>query len=207
MTLHGRELRLNSTTSMTIAQELRAVGQGLESLEVEDFDLQGEGNGYFALGIPRTLIRSPDMIRFDKTFALNWVRNVWRSFIGDSSPERKLADPGPDVLRILFTPEGLLRLDAAGIAKRNPHVPGSPDSNKLGQILRIVGECLDAKSGRLLKIRKQRQLVSFEYATRADEHAIEEWKVSELCEIWLDASNQRQTRANAVDRKPQGERR
>ena len=192
---------------MTIAQELRTVGQGLETLEVGDFDLRGEANGYFALGIPRTQVRSQEVIRFDKTFPLSWVRNVWQSFIAHHASDRKLADPGPDVLRVLFTPEGLLKLAAAGIAKRNPCVPGTPDSNKLGQILRIVGECLEAKSGRLLKICKRRQLVSFEYATRADEHAIEEWKVSELCELWLIASNPRQAPTNLVERKFQGERR
>ncbi|HEX5605365.1 MAG TPA: hypothetical protein VFY96_02560, partial [Candidatus Binatia bacterium] len=34
-------------------QELRAVGQGLESLDVEDFDLTTDVEGYFALATRR----------------------------------------------------------------------------------------------------------------------------------------------------------
>jgi len=193
---------------MSMGQELRTVGQGLESLEVEDFDLRGEAGGYFALGIPRAPIRSPETkrFRFHKAAALNWMRNGWQSLSGRNSVDRKLAEPGADVLRILFTPEGLLRLEAAGIAKRNPHAPGVPDPTKLGQVLRIVGEGLDAKSGRLLRIRKRRQNISFEYSTRTDDHAIEEWKISELYELWLDASKHRQARANIVEVGLHGER-
>jgi hypothetical protein len=185
---------------MSTAQELRTVGQGLESLEVEDFDLQGEGNGYFALAIPRTQDRTLEGTRSGAAVALKLVQNAWQSLTGQNSPDRRLSEPGPDILRILFTPEGLLKLEAAGIANRKPHVPGIPDRKKLGQILRIVGECLDAKSGRLLKIRKRRQRIFFEYATSADEHAIEEWTMSELYELWLD-SKQRQEAFNTVERK------
>ena len=199
MTLPTEE-SIASATSMSMGQELRTVGQGLESLEVEDFDLRGEASGYFALGIPRARIRSPETNRFHATAALSWVRNVWQSLSGRNSVDRKLAEPGADVLRILFTPEGLLRLEAAGIAKRNPHAPGIPDPTKLGQVLRLVGEGLDAKSGRLLRIRKRRQNISFEYFTRGDEHAIEEWKISELYELWPDPSKHRQARANIVER-------
>lgn len=190
---------------MSIAQELRTVGQGLETLAVEDFDLQSEGNGYFALGIPQPQVQGAEATPFGKAGAL--VQGMWRTLTSQNVADRRLFDLGPDVLRILFTPEGLLKLDAAGIAKRNPHAPGIPDQKTIGQILRIVGECLEAKSGRLLSIRKRRQLISFEYATRADEHAIEEWKIAELYELWLDASKRRQERATIVERKLQGERR
>jgi hypothetical protein len=200
MTLQVRESRLNIATSMTIGQELRTVGQGLESLDVEDFDLQCEGDGYFALGIPHTQGRNLETTRFGNIVALKLVRNAWERLSGENSSDRKLSDPGAGVLRISFTPEGLLRLEAAGITKRNPHARGIPDAQKLGQILRVVGEEIDAKSGRLLRIRKRRQRISFEYATRAEEHAIEEWKISELRELWLDASRQKREPANIVER-------
>jgi hypothetical protein len=192
MTFPAKELRLNSATSMSIAQELRTVGQGLESLDVGDFDLQGQDNGYFALGIRRTGGPRADMERPAKAFALSLLQNVWQSLTGRKSSDSKFFNPGPDVLRILFTPEGLLRLEAAGIARRNAHSTGIPDSTRLGQILRMVGEGLDAKSGRMLKVGKRRDRISFEYATADNQHATEEWKISELAERWREAFQLRQ---------------
>jgi hypothetical protein len=202
MTLPARESRLNIATSMTIGQELRTVGQGLESLDVEDFDLRCEGDGYFALGIRNDQAQNSKVPRFDKVVAGKIIQSLWQNLIGENSSDRKLSDPGADVLRILFTPEGLLRLEAAGITKRNPHAQGIPDSRKLGQILRIVGEGIDAKSGRLIRIRRRRQRISFEYATHAEAHTIEEWKLSELAELWLDASKQRHEIANIAEGSP-----
>jgi len=187
---------------MTIGQELRTVGQGLESLNVEDFDVRCEGDGYFALAIRNEQARSSKVPRFDKVVTGKIIQNLWQNLTGKNSSDRKLSDPGADVLRILFTPEGLLRLEAAGITKRNPRGQGIPDSRKLGQILRIVGEGIDAKSGRLIRIRRRRQRISFEYATHAEAHAIEEWKLSQLAELWLDASKQRHDRAKIVDGSP-----
>src|SRR5437867_12222567 len=37
----------------SFGEVLRAVGQGLESLDVENFELEVEGDGYLALGTPR----------------------------------------------------------------------------------------------------------------------------------------------------------
>jgi hypothetical protein len=199
MTLPASESRLNIATSMTIGQELRTVGQGLESLDIEDFDLRCEGNGYFALAIRNDHARSSNVTRFDKVVVGKLIQSLRQSLSGENSSDRKLSDPGADVLRILFTPEGLLRLEAAGITKRNSHAQGNPDSRKLGQILRIVGEGIDAKSGRLIRIRRRHQRISFEYATHTEAHAIEEWKLSELAELWLDASKQRHQRANIAE--------
>ncbi|HWH77487.1 MAG TPA: hypothetical protein VNT76_08950 [Candidatus Binatus sp.] len=192
---------------MSIGQELRTVGQGLESLNVGDFDLQPEGNGYFVLGIPQIRVRSDEGSGFSKVVALQLVRNAWQSLIERKSSDRKLSDPGSDVLRILFTPEGLMRLEVAGVTMRNLAAPGNENSRKLSRVLRIVGEGIDAKSGRLFSIRKRRQCISFEYGTPADTHAIEEWKVSELYELWLDAFKQRRERVSTAERQLQDGRR
>ncbi|HEY3168720.1 MAG TPA: hypothetical protein VGK57_15915, partial [Candidatus Binatia bacterium] len=39
--------------NVSFGEALRAVGQGLESLDVENFELEVEGDGYLALGTPR----------------------------------------------------------------------------------------------------------------------------------------------------------
>jgi len=185
---------------MSVGQELRTVGQGLESLGVEDFDLKSEGEGYFVLGIPRDRKRSAQTDRVESRAWTSRVYGAWRDLTGQSPLDRKTSEPGPDVLRILFTPEGLLRLEVAGIVKRNPESPGVPDPARLGQILRMVGEELDAQSGRLLEVRKRRRWISFDYSTDSDAHVAEEWKISELVEHWLEAFRKRRERAEIVER-------
>jgi hypothetical protein len=168
---------------MSIGQELRTVGQGLESLNVEDFDLRSEADGYFALAIPRLQSASAERTQT--------VRSTWWSLARGGSTDQLLSEAGPNVLRVLFTPEGILRLEAAGIAKRSTRSGGAPDLTKLAPVLRMIGERLDDKAARLLKVSKRGSWISFEYASGADERLSEEWKLSELPGIWRDASKQR----------------
>jgi hypothetical protein len=189
MNLKAGDLAQEAPASVSMGQQLRTVGQGLESLDVEDFELQAEGDGYFALGIPRV----PAGVR-------STLQHAWNSLTGRDSVDDRFADPAAGVLRILFTPEGLLRLENAGKAKRSGNSAGVPNLDKLAQVLRIVGEYLDDKSARLLKARKRRDRISFEYATAADGHITEEWKMSKLYELWHDISRHRRERIDSVER-------
>ena len=178
------------------------MGQGLESLDVEDFDLQGEGNGYFALAIPRTPAKSEEAeAERGKAAVSNALQIAWQSLTRRSSSDKRLSEVGPGVLRILFTPEGLLRLEAAGLTKRK-NSTGSPNLEKHAQVLRMVGERLDAESGRLLKVSKRGERISFEYATAAVNHVAEKWKLSKLHDLWLDVAKQRHVQSVTVERRP-----
>jgi hypothetical protein len=185
-------------TSMSIGQELRTVGQGLESLEVQDFDLRSEADGYFALAIPRSEHESAD--------GIHHIRNTWWNLTRRRSTDRLLSEAGPNVLRVLFTPEGLLRLEAAGIAKRDTHSSGTPDLSKLAQILRMIGERVDDKAARLLKVSKRGSWISFEYGSGADERLTEEWKLSDLRGLWRDASKGRLSATASKNAGPQNAR-
>jgi hypothetical protein len=70
----------------------------------------------------------------------------------------------------------------------------------------MVGERLDAKSGRLLKVSKRGDRIAFQYAIDSKNHRTEEWKLTELYELWLDASKQRHERVDVVERKLRSER-
>jgi hypothetical protein len=190
--------------SVSLGQELRAVGQGLESLDVEDFDLQAEGEGYIALGIPRTpanAARPPKPADIKQL-----LQNAWQSFTSRIDKTDKASKTKSEVLRILFTPEGILRLEREGKAKRSEDSVGVPNFGKLAQILRMVGEYVDAKSGHLLKAYKRRDRISFEYETVSNKRITEEWNLVQLYEFWLKASNQRQERYDTVKRELGGER-
>src|ERR1044071_9147901 len=138
-------------------RELRAVGQGLESLDVEDFDLTADGDGYFALATRRVPGQT------SKAPVRKFIRVAWQKFSG----QNKRIDAAPGVLRVVFTPEGILRLERMGRQRRGPQSGGLPDLTRLAQILRIVGERLDELSGRLGKLTKRGGEIIIEYLKAA----------------------------------------
>ena len=190
------------TTSVSVGQELRTVGQGLESLDVEDFDLKAEGDGYFALATPRDSITSNPTTGA----VIKALQSAWGSVTGRSSFDHKLAEGAPGVFRVLFTPQGLLRLERAGRGRRSANSAGVPNLKKLAQVLRMVGEHIDSRSGRVLKVSKRGNRIAFEFSTVSGRHRTEEWKISELYELWLEASKLREERATVVEREFHGER-
>jgi len=184
-------------TSLSMGRELRTVGQGLEALDVGDFDLKAEGDGYFALAIPHQPVTANHAAGNVKKA----LQSAWLRVTGRRSFDRKLDEGAPGVFRVLFTPQGLLRLERAGRARRSASSAGIPNLKKLAQVLRMVGEHLDARSGRLLKVSKRGNWIAFEYTTVARRHRTEEWKISELYNLWLESSERREERATIVERR------
>src|SRR5690349_19355338 len=195
MNFQTNRSKCGAATSMSIAQELRAVGQGLESFDVEDFDLEGESGEYFALGVPDLSAVTERKLNLQRL-----AEKLRRGFTGEHGSDRKLAEVGPEVLRILFTPEGILRLEAAGMAKRNPVSAGIPNFTKLAQALRMIGEYLDAKSARLLKVQKRGGRISFEYMAGDELRASEQWKIAKLYNRWVETSKQRREKSSLAQR-------
>src|ERR1041384_3996411 len=95
-------------------QELRAVGQGLESLDVEDFDLTTDVEGYFALATRR--VSTPT----SKTAVRKVVRIVGKNFSG----HRRGRAAAPCVWVVVSTPGGILRRDRRERNRRKPQSAG-----------------------------------------------------------------------------------
>jgi hypothetical protein len=190
----------NNETAVSLGQQLRAVGQGLESLDVEDFDLQAEGAGYFALGMAHAQAKTADAASSPQSGLKDKLQNAWYSLTSRVDNADQAAKAPSNVLRILFTPEGILRLECEGISKRSDDSVGIPNLKKLAQILRMVGEYLDTKSGRLLKASKRQDRISFEYETASGQPIKEEWKLSQLYDSWVKVSSQREQRYDMVER-------
>ena len=201
MNSNSQQITQGNGTNAFLGQQLRAVGQGLESLDVVDFDLRAEGDGYFALGMPRTSVKAGDAVNESTQNNLrNTLQNAWHSLISRGSADSKTENATSHVLRILFTPEGILKLEREGIAKRSENLAGVPNLEKLAQVLRMVGEYLETKSGRLLKVSKRQDRVLFEYATASSNPVKEDWHLSALYDFWLQMSTQREARRNILDR-------
>jgi len=55
----------------------------------------------------------------------------------------------------------------------------------------MVGEHINRKSGRLLKIYRRKDWLAFEYQTVLGSKIMEKWRVSDLYDFWLLLSNER----------------
>ena len=191
MKSEATSLAQKTGAAISTGQELRAVGQGLESLEVEDFDLKAEGDGYFALATRRVAAETR------KAGVKKAIRHAWHKL---SARDRRDIEERSDVLRVLFTPDGILRLERMGRGHRRTNSKGIPDLTKLAQVLRVVGERLDARYGRLVKVSKRGDKISIEYASATKQCRKEEWKLSELYDFWLEACKRRQERTDVIER-------
>jgi hypothetical protein len=179
---------------------LRAVGQGLESLDIVDFDLEAKGDGYFVLGKPAPSKPEKTANAKSESSLGSTLQSAWENLVARVPMNGKAPEATPHVLRVLFTPEGIQRLDNAGKAKRDSASVGIPNLNRLSQILRMVGEYISLKSGRLLKVSKRQDSISFEYETALDGRTSETWKISDLYDFWLQLSDQRKNRYEIVEK-------
>ena len=198
-------MKINPQTTTSFEEALRAIGQGLQSLAVEDFELQVEGDGYLALGIPRS--PSPGAVANQSTKPGMKVtfQNAWQ-IITERISRHNAANSKSNFLRVLFTPEGIHRLQCEGKSKRSEDSGGVPNLNQVSQILRMVGEYIDAKSGRFISACKQQDSISFDYETAAHIRITKNWRLAELYEYWLQLSKQRQKRHDVAERELAGER-
>jgi hypothetical protein len=195
MNSNPKKLEENQTQLASYDRALRAVGQGLESLDVADFDLEAEGNGYFALGKPSAPPKQEEEAKtLNESGLRSALQGAWQSLASRIAINGKASDSMPPVLRVLFTPEGIDRLEREGRAKRRSDSTGIPNLNRLSQILRIIGEYMNRKSGRLLKVYKRQDWIAFEYETALDGRIRENWKISDLYDFWLQLSNDRKNR-------------
>ena len=198
-------MKMNPQTTTSFEEVLRAVGQGLQSLAVEDFELQVEGDGYLALGTPRAPSPGAVANRSTKPGMKVTFQNAWQ-IISERISHFNAADSKSNFLRVLFTPEGIHRLQCEGETKRSEDSGGIPNLNQVSQILRMVGEYIDAKSGRFISASKQQDSISFDYETAAHIRITKNWRLAELYEYWLQLSKQRQKRHDVAERELAGER-
>ena len=121
--------------SFSYADELRALGQALESQSLVRFDLQARGGDYLVRG----WVRSP---RQPRPYLLGRIAEMVASAL-----RRKSAAPNRmSEVVYQFPPERIRQLHREG---RNNRVDGkqTPDPCRLSQVLRSAGCYLDSKSG------------------------------------------------------------
>jgi len=163
------------------AQPLRAVGQALEILKMESFELEPDGDDFVVRGEVTVRGASPDpqnsesrSLRFSRetegTFPVSDVEVVATPAIGNQ-------------LDLCYTLKDVGRLEQTGRARRG-EPPGITDAPSLSHDLRTIGAYLEEKPALLVKILKHEESVTVVYETlsgirfeeKLDRATLREWE-------------------------------
>ena len=182
------------TRGMTgYAQPLRAIGQALEVLNIQNFELEAVDGNYFIRG--HTLRPSEKLIDNqlgDEKLEAIWGRRAAQG-LGDRKGRHGLA--GPSSLELCYTAQDVERLDAEGQLRRE-RSEAMADAASLSQVLRCVGAYLNQKRARLCKISRDVDCLWVEYESSLGNMMTESFRMKDLYDLWVRMYLQRSTRVS-----------
>ena len=144
---------MNSNTEY--AKPLRAIGQDLEKMHVQKFEMESDGNDY-----------------------------IVRSMVEADQVDHDAATPSYKTLELRYTPEDLNRLEREGQAKRcDPNQ--MPNARSASQVLRATGAYVNDTSSRLLGVIWQNQSVRIMYETALGSQEVDEIEVSSMYDFCM----------------------
>ncbi len=146
------------------AQPLRAIGQALEILKMESFQLEPDGNDIIVRG--KVAVRTGGA-EVERGESRNLRFSLERGADHGASEAELEATPAPAIvnqLDLCYTLKDVNRLEHKGQARRGEArtVAAAPS---LSQLLRTIGAYLDEKPARLVKILKDGESVTVVYET------------------------------------------
>lgn len=144
------------------AQPLRAIGQALETLKMESFELEPDGDDFVVRG--EVTVRGGG-VNVDRAES----RNLRFNGEGERSLESPDAEPvaTPAIvnqLDLCYTLKDVGRLEQAGQGRRG-EAPLAAETPGLSHLLRTIGAYLEEKPARLVKIVKHAESVTVVYET------------------------------------------
>lgn len=181
---------LMSQPTICYEHTLRAIGQGLESLSLEAFDLEVARDTYSIRGVPtrKESAKSPvtKLQAFKKAFL-----DICKMSTTAQSATPAVKVPGPSgLLRLEFTQADIDKLEREGQALRSDW-ERSPLSHSLPQVLRTVGWYVDHKKCQLHKISKTGETLSVSYTGSLGTQKLETLTLVEIYDMWVHLYKQR----------------
>ena len=164
---------------------LRAIGQGLESLSLEAFDLEVVDDTFSIEGTPTR--KEPEESSVAK---LNSFKKAFLDICHSSKKPKASATPAVQVadssrtLRLQCTQADIDKLERDGQALRSDW-ERSPLSHSLPQVLRTVGWYVDHKKGQLQKISRSGETLSVSYTGWLGTQKIETLTLMQIYDMWV----------------------
>ena len=168
------------------AHPLRAIGQALETLKVEDFELELSGEDFFVRGKVPTVHRRL------------LIGSIW-GFVphrgGALANGRASGNAGRSNIELCYTTADVERLDAEFRSRRGQS-QAVGDGCSLSQVLRSIGAYLKQKRARLTKIARADNYMAVEYETSSGTRIKETLAFRDLYDLWVRMYLQRAERTN-----------
>jgi hypothetical protein len=178
-------------TAICYEHILRAVGQGLESLSLETFELEVADDVFSVQGTP-----SQKEYGHSSMAKLNPFKEAFLNICQTLRQPPPAATPAGTVprpshsLQMQFTQADIDELELEGRALRSDW-ERSPLSHSLSQILRTVGWYVDQKKGHLQKISMTGERVSFSYMASVGTQKSELLTLLQIYDMWVHLFKQR----------------
>jgi hypothetical protein len=166
------------------SQQLRPIGQRLETLGVKLFTLRVEEEAFVVRG------QRPRQPPADEKPA----RGIWQLFRSRAQQPGSAARLPYETIELRLTLDDIEKIDQQAQSSRSGS-RGSSEAHSLSQILRAVGALVDQKRGRLLGVKKDQQCIVIEYESVSKQIVIEEFTVSDLYDFWVKMYLKRQGRS------------
>jgi hypothetical protein len=181
---------------MGYAQLLRAIGQALETLNIQSFEMEPVGGDFFIRG--NVLLTSAELLDGQLTYD-ELRRAIWGKLPHENGGSGEDTDAtSPTVhspVELLYGVKDVERLEEEGRSKRvNPQGTANPSS--LSQVLRCIGAYLNQKRARLLKLSREAETVAVEYQTSLGTTIKEILSLSDLYDLWVRMYLQRAERTS-----------
>ncbi len=161
---------------------LRPIGQTLDHLRIESFTVTSDDDGF--------LVR-------DKTRNRTQLTPRERSFLTELSATHAASYDKRDALRLAsgifewhLTNADIERLEIVGRERRRD-TDQAPDSHSVSQILRMVGEMIDNRRGRLVSVSKVDNLVTVEFLSSSGQLISENYTLAMIYNFWVRAYKKR----------------
>jgi hypothetical protein len=161
---------------------LRPIGQTLDHLRIDSFTVTSDDDGF--------LVR-------DKTRNRAQLTPREKTFLTELSAAHAASYDKRDALRLAsgifewhLTKADIERLEVVGRERRRD-TEQAPDSHSVSQILRMVGEMIDNRRGRLVSVSKIDDLVSVEFFSSSGQLISEDYTLAMIYNYWVRAYKKR----------------
>ena len=172
-------------TTIQYEHILRAIGQGLEALSVETFDLQVANDTFLIEGAAtQKESEKPNAAKLSAfKNAFLEICHISKNSATSETPAGK-AGASSRSLHLQFTQNDIDRLERDGQALRSDW-NASPLAHSLPQLLRTVGWYVDHTEARLHKLSKNGDTLTVSYTGSIGNAKIETFTLLQLYDMWV----------------------
>jgi hypothetical protein len=181
-------------TPADYARHLRAIGQDLEALHLNQFNLEFAGDAYLVWVQPRHEAESAKpLLRISK----KRLEQLWRNrtpFRPIGHEEPYAISPSATGKRLRYSVQELDRIEREQRARRRPE-SSIADGHCLSQLLRTLGDLVGRRSERLLGIAWHELSIGVVFETPQGRKEMEIFRPDNLYDLWVKMYLKRDNRA------------